>query len=294
MAPSSLCRLGALSAMWYQTLFTRDARLHHYTLSPRGLTSHALWPSRNDRYITGVVAEQISSLGAGAYSYFLPWLVFLMVDRGAGPGVAWAASVAAVCAAGNIALALYRGQRPYSSFATLLLFVGILLAALSMGAADVQTQDPRIRLFVAAAITAILACSLLVRTTTEDYLRSLVAPQVWATEALRRLNRQMTAGWAVSSAAVAVSFGLALVLTGPVARTLCDWLVPFIVALTLIRWDRKRWQTISDRIVINQEDGTDIHAPFSLGTRAASIPESFNRTAGNIYDFGSRSPLSNP
>jgi hypothetical protein len=211
------------------------------------------------------------------YSYFLPWITFVIVDRNGGPGLIWASSVAAACAAGTALYAWYRGRGSYALLATMAPFVGILFAILLVGTSGTESDLPFVRVLVAVAMAAILACSLLLGgPATQDQVGLLVAPQMKLTSGFRQLNREMTMGWAIGSGAVAASFALPIALSGPIVRTVCDWLVPFLIGSALVHRDHEKWQTFGEMVVPADvafyDDAELLHAAPTL-TMVKSITE---------------------
>lgn len=45
-----------------------------------------------------------------AYTYFLPWVIFVIIDRASGLGVLWASSTSLVCGVGILGLVAYIGK----------------------------------------------------------------------------------------------------------------------------------------------------------------------------------------
>lgn len=185
-------------------------------------------------------------MGAGAYSLFLPWIVFAMVDRSDGPGVVWAASVAIVCSVVALALAVRRRGRLLCPSSMVLVFGSLLVIQAAIPDSTAHALDPFARSIVSAEVAVVLMLSLFTGSAIEDHLRSVTPPREWGTEHLRALGLRITARWALIMIALSVAFATAALFHGALLRTACDWLVPLVACIGAVHRDALDWQRRTD------------------------------------------------
>ena len=162
------------------------------------------------------------------YMALLPWLCFAIVDRYyGGLGPEWAAVAALVTVA---VVALITRARP--RLAALDLVAVVLFAAVAglshLLPAAVTAYN---RAVVVAVLAAALAISLLGRPLTTVYLQEALPPARWADPVIDRLNRRLTAKWALVGMLSAASLTAGIALGGRDAATVLDWLVPLLAVV---------------------------------------------------------------
>lgn len=175
-----------------------------------------------------------------AYADMLPWLVFVVIDRKAGLGVAWASGVAAGCAAGLVAWSYWRGRHAPLPRLALVMFAACLLSALASPVWDHEVSLSRA--LPVLVLSAAFFSSLLFSPLSEAYTAQVVAPSVREDPRFRRVNLEMTSAWAVSSLAIAMACGTTALLRGAVAFTFLDWVAPLLLAAATILWAARRWE----------------------------------------------------
>lgn len=175
-----------------------------------------------------------------AYADMLPWLVFVVIDRKSGLGVAWASGVAAGCAAGLVAWSYWRGRHAPLPRLALVLFAVCLVSALASPAWGHEVSLPRA--LTVLALSAAFFASLLFSPLSEAYTAQVVAPSVREDPRFRRVNLEMTSAWAVGSLAIGIACGTTALLRGAVAFTLLDWVTPLLLAAATILWAARRWE----------------------------------------------------
>lgn len=179
-------------------------------------------------------------MDAEAYADMLPWLVFLVMDRKSGLGVAWAGGGALVCSAGLVAWQYWRGRYSFLPRVALVLFSACLVSGLASETWNHLVSQPRA--ITVAVLSALSFGSLLFTPLSEAYTARLVAPALLEGRRFRRVNVEMTAALGVGAGAVAVANFTTVLLHGPVALTLFDWVTPLVLSAVAILWAARRWE----------------------------------------------------
>jgi hypothetical protein len=207
-------------------------------------------------------------MDAEAYADMLPWLVFIVVDRKLGLGVAWAAGGALVCDAGLVGWSYWRGRDALLPRVALGVFAFNLVLALVFPAWNHQVSLPRA--LVVLTLSVLAFGSLRFTPLSESYTVPLVAPGIREDPRFRRVNVQMTLAWGVGSLAVALACGTTALLAGHIAFTLLDWVAPLVLATITILWAAHRWELFRlsvDSVPIGNhagESGVPPHLPVRM------------------------------
>jgi len=179
-------------------------------------------------------------MDAGAYADMLPWLVFLVIDRKSGLGVAWAGCGALACSAALVAWSYWRGRHALVPRAAMVLFALCLVAGLASQTVNQEVSVPRA--VVLGVLSALAFGSLPFTPISQTYTVPLVAPALRDDPRFARVNIEITRAWGVGSLAVAVASGTTALLSGAVAFTFLDWVTPIVLAAATILWATRRWE----------------------------------------------------
>ena len=216
------------------------------------------------------------TVGIRAYIYFLPWVLFVIVDRSSGLGVLWAASTSLVCGVGILALVAYRKEHLFCGVGFVVTFGSTLISYALMTNDAFHTLEPFARFIVSMGIGVVILASLLFTPASEDHLRSITAPSFWGTEEFRRANMRITSRWGITMLAVSIVYGAeALSSGGPIVRTVCDWFTPLLACLASVHWDGRTWHDLGTHISINT-DGVPLGItdfPPQTAPERQSVPE---------------------
>lgn len=213
---------------------------------------------------------------AEAYADMFPWLVFLVIDRKSGLGVAWAGGGALACSAALVGWSYLRGRHPLVPRVGMVLFAAFLVSGLAWQSWNTQVSLPRALVIVSLSVLAF--ASLRFTPLSETYTVPLVAPAVREDPRFARVNVEITIAWGVGSFAVAVATGTTALLAGAVAFTFLDWVTPIVLAAATILWCTRRWELFRlavDSVVIG-------HKPADAG-----IP--LSRDGGALGHYGGQS-----
>lgn len=179
-------------------------------------------------------------MDAEAYADMLPWLVFLVIDRKSGLGVAWAGGGALGCSVGLVAWSYWRGRYSLVPRVALALFAACLISGIASHAWDQQVSIPRA--LVVATLSVLAFASLRFTPVSETYTVPLVAPALRADPRFVKVNVEITIAWGVGSLAVAVASGTTALLSGAVFFTFLDWVTPLVLAAATVLWATRRWE----------------------------------------------------
>ena len=179
-------------------------------------------------------------MDAEAYVDMLPWLVFVMMDRKLGLGVAWAGGSALGCSAGLAGWSYWRGRYALLPSIASGIFAVCLVSALVFPAWNDQVSLPRA--LVVATLSLLAFGSLRFTPLSETYTVRLVAPGLREDPRFRKVNVEMTVAWGVGSLVVALACSTTALLPGRLAFTLLDWVTPLVLATVTILWAARRWE----------------------------------------------------
>jgi hypothetical protein len=219
-------------------------------------------------------------MDAEAYADMLPWLVFVMMDRKLGLGVAWAGGGALACSAGLVGWSYWRGRYALVPRIALGIFAVCLVSALVFPAWNDQVSLPRA--LVVATLSLLAFGSLRFTPLSEAYTVPLVPPSLRDDPRFRKVNVEMTLAWGVGSLAVALACSTTALLPGRLAFTLLDWVTPLVLATVTILWVARRWELFRlcvDTVpaahhVVDAAAGSDLATRDVIGLRARRPPPS--------------------
>ncbi len=179
-------------------------------------------------------------MDAEAYADLLPWLVFMVIDRRSGLGVAWAAGCAVACAAGLAAWSYWRGRRAPLPWVAMALLAACYVAALASPAWDSSVALSRSIAVLGLGASAFV--SLRLTPISEAYTVPLVAPGVPDNPRFRQVNIEMTVALGVGSIVIAGVCALDEFANGSFAFTFMDWVAPLMVGMGTVLWATRRWE----------------------------------------------------
>lgn len=179
-------------------------------------------------------------MDAEAYADVLPWLVFLVIDRKSGLGVAWAGAGALVCSAGLVVWSYWRGRGSLVPRLALPLFAACLVSGLASEAWNDQVSIPRALVLV--SLSALALGSLPFTPLSETYTVPLVAPALRDDPRFAKVNVEITLAWGIGGLTVAAASAGTALLSGAVAFTFLDWVTPLVLAAATILWATRRWE----------------------------------------------------
>lgn len=195
-------------------------------------------------------------MDAEAYADMLPWLVFLVIDRKSGLGVAWASGGALVCSTGLAGWSYWRGRHALVPRAAMAIFAVFLVSGLASQSWNQHVSLPRA--LVLASLGALAFGSLPFTPLSEAYTVPLVAPALRDDPRFARVNVEITLAWGVGAIAVAVTSAATALLSGAFAFTFLDWVTPLVLATATILWSTRRWELFRlavDSVAVGREPG---------------------------------------
>ncbi len=216
-------------------------------------------------------------MDAEAYADMLPWLVFIVIDRKLGLGVAWAAGSALGCSVGLLGWSFWRGRFALLPRVAAGIFAVVLISGLLFPAWNDQVVIPRA--LVVGVLSLLAFGSLLFTPLSEIYTVPLVAPGLRDDPRFRKANVEMTLAWGVGSLAVALACATSVLVRGHVGFTLLDWVTPLVLATATILWAARRWELF--RLSVDS-------VPIGLAGEVASPAHLVRREA-----IGASAPLGN-
>lgn len=199
-------------------------------------------------------------MGARAYALFLPWIVFVMVDRSTGLGIVWASVAALVITSVLVGYALFNRVSTLVPAGTLLALGAVLLVHYLVSVPTAEVLDPFGRALFSAAIAGILAISLLLEPASEQGTRCVTPLALWDSVEFHDLNRRLTCRWATTMLLLSLCFAIGGEWTGPVVRTACDWLLPLAAGVITCNRDAQTWSLWSDAHIHAEPRSLDMFA----------------------------------
>ena len=176
---------------------------------------------------------------------FLPWLVFDLVVRAGGDGIAFAAAAALVCALVVAAPAL-RVHAPSTVETTgIALFAGLAFAAAAPGSTTLLLRGAVP--LTTGTLGLVLLLSLLRTPATAEYARKCVRPSTADAPRFSIINMTMTAFWGIAVALVAGSQAIAAFTTGRHLASIFGWLVPLGLLLAVAKATAGLWSDYHER-----------------------------------------------
>ena len=194
------------------------------------------------------------------YLGFLPWLVFAVVGRAMGEGVAWGGVTALITAVVITVASARTGSVKPLEVSAIAFFAGFVVA----GALD--RHDPQgflqqyCRAISAGGLALIALVSLRSTPFTEPYAREIVLRKFWDTPRFKRVNVELTLIWTVVFSAIALSNAAAAAIDARVWETLFTWIVPIAFVLLGVKQASLQWSeqfdagTMSLDAMLNQRE----------------------------------------
>ena len=176
---------------------------------------------------------------------FLPWIVFSVVSqRLAADAVAWSALLATAMAA----VAVLRDRRRHGpqilDLGSLVLFAAIAVTGFVGGTGVDRWLFEWGRPLVGVVLGLYLLLTVPVLPFTAEYARRTTPREYWDSPTFRRINRVLSAAWAVAitamGAASLVTTALGVDATGTpgthLLELVLDWVVPVVVICAMVRF----------------------------------------------------------
>ncbi|HLW44738.1 MAG TPA: hypothetical protein VKR78_00875 [Acidimicrobiales bacterium] len=214
-------------------------------------------------------------MDAEAYADMLPWLVFLVINRKSGLGVAWAGGAGLTCSAGLVAWSYWRGRPALLPLAGVFIFAELLVSGILSPTWNQLVAVPRA--VTVASLCALALGSLAFTPLSEAYTVPLVAPAIRDDPRFRKVNVDITLAWGIGAFLVAVASGTTELVPGPVARTFFDWVTPLVLAAGTMLWGSRRWELF--RLAVDA-------VPIGSGASEAAVPA--RRAVGDLDTLAPR------
>ncbi len=180
------------------------------------------------------------------FSALLPWVVFAAADRLGGVGISLAAVAALVTSAAQLVLGRRRSAPVAMSVAGVVIF-GSLLAA-SMWPSMHAVMSTYGRSISAGALGVGLLASGGPAYLTSGYVHVATPPSRWDDESVRLGSSHLSRDLGFLLVVIATSFTIGSALSGPLATTLFNWLVPILVVTV----------SLSRSLSVEEDDGDQL------------------------------------
>jgi hypothetical protein len=192
-------------------------------------------------------------MGDKPYAMLLPWILFAVVARHSGDGVAWG-SIAAVVAAVTL---LITSRRPVGNIHNTLA-IGAIVWFAGLGIAGLVWDDGgafwRYSRFMAALGFVIIAFgSLAYRPMTEYYSRAYARPRLWHSHGFLRLNYQLTLLWGAIFVGIAGAHFAAATVRIDQAYTVLNWVVPISLCAIGAHFGGTFWFDWTDELELEED-----------------------------------------
>jgi hypothetical protein len=176
-------------------------------------------------------------LPSNPYLSLIPWVVFGLIENRTGYSPEWAALGALVAAVVIAAPSFARGSPKLLDIAAIIIFVGLAIAAFSLGPAHSQVIADYGRAIAVGALSLFVFITLPVMPFTEQYGRHTVPRQYWDSPLFKQTNRVFSAAWGLAFAAMAVSHLIA----GTDASNhrlglFFNWLIPIGIIVFMVKF----------------------------------------------------------
>jgi hypothetical protein len=167
------------------------------------------------------------SIGGGALSGFLPWIIFWVVSS---PSTWKVAAVGALIAAVIVSIpdAMRPGGVKILDLGTIGFFAIVSILAIFLDRKDLSWFEDWAQFISSIALAAIAFVSLAFTPFTEQYARDSTPQELWNTLGFKRINRQLTLFWGVIFALTAVS-GVIAIKGSHSSRDFFTWILPIIL-----------------------------------------------------------------
>ncbi len=167
------------------------------------------------------------------YLGLVPWVIFAVVVRSGGQGIAWAGLAGAVTATVVTFVSARPGSLKVLNVASVVLFAVLAVAGL-LASQHGDTIQRYGRSLSAAGLGLIAFGSLVVAPVAGQYTREAVDESQWGSADFRRGNAVITIVWGVAALAIAVSHAFAGLIDTRQAATVLNWIVPIGVAVVAV------------------------------------------------------------
>jgi hypothetical protein len=179
-------------------------------------------------------------MDAEAYIDVLPWIMFVVIDRKTGLGLAWGGGCAAVCAAGLAAWSVWHGRRSLTAWVALALFTASYIVGMAISVEPEHSTVARAIALLVLALTAF--CSLRSTPLSCTYTTAHVRPAAREDPRFDRVNAEITTGWGVGAMVAAGAYLVPLLSQTTVGYTFSDWVAPLAIAAVTLMWTARRWE----------------------------------------------------
>lgn len=178
-------------------------------------------------------------MDAGAYVDVLPWIVFVIVDRKTGLGLAWAGGTGALCAGGLLGWSYWLGRWDLTAWVGVVLFTGCFAVGLALPGWSGHFYA--MRPITVGVLAATAFASLRMTPLSCAFTSGQVRPSVRDDPRFMRVNFQITRAWGVGCTVAAAAYCIPIASRSAVASTFSDWVLPLVVAAATVKWSADRW-----------------------------------------------------
>lgn len=172
----------------------------------------------------------------------VPWMLFVVVDRQSGLGLAWAAASAMGCGAAIAGWSHWRQRRTPIGWLSIGVFGALVVVALIVDR-PAQWFEPTLRAASVSCLGVAALVSLRWRPLSEGYTVERVPVHRQAELGFARVNRRITVAWGIAALCIGGSFAAEALTPSAVALTVFDWVVPLLVLGVTLRFVALQWST---------------------------------------------------
>ena len=192
-------------------------------------------------------------MGDQPYAMLLPWILFAVVARYDGEGVAWGAAAALIAAV----TLLVTSRRPVGNIRNTIA-IGAIAWFSALGIAGVLWDDGgafwrHSRVVSALGFVVIAFGSLAYRPATEYYSRAYVRSRLWNAHGFLRLNYQLTLMWGAIFVCIAGAHFAAASLRIEQAYTVFNWVIPISLCVIGAHFGRTFWFDWTDELELEED-----------------------------------------
>jgi len=214
-------------------------------------------------------------MGDEPYCALLPWIVFTVIARRNGDGVAWGCLAAVVTACALLAASRRRGSGARNALMLYVIGAFSVFGVVGLFLDNPSSWLPEFARALGAGIyAAIFLVSLAFTPAVEHYTRLHVRQSVWTDRRFLNVNTAISLVLAAAFTAIAGSMALGPMIGSVPAYTTFNWVVPVAILTVAAHWTRVCWENFLDDEIderINRDPlwdlAVDWHATSSVRDR---------------------------